>query len=92
MSSAGRTRTLEVATPVRASFALPATILGGGMLLTGLASLLSLGYGRREQYAAEVGERLLEEREQVQGALEQRRGRRLGHGTPCDDLGKQRVP
>ena len=69
MTSAGRTLTLEVATPVQASFALPATILVGGLTLTGLIALLLVGYRRRERYAVRVGEGLLAEREEAEGAL-----------------------
>ncbi len=69
VTSAGRTLTLEVATPVQASFALPATLLVGGLTLTGLIALLLVGYRRRERYAVKVGEGLLAEREEAEGAL-----------------------
>ena len=41
----------------------------GGLTLTGLIALLLVGYRRRERYAVRVGEGLLAEREEAEGAL-----------------------
>ena len=55
-------------TPVEASLALPATILGGGLVLSGLVALLLVGLGRRERYAQNLSDRRLAERERAEGA------------------------
>jgi len=66
--AAGRTWAVRVAAPVHASMALPATILIGGLMLTGLVALLLLGLGRRERDAQALSDRRLTERERADGA------------------------
>ncbi len=68
LEAAGREWTLIVRTPVRASLALPATILGGGLVMSGLVALLLVGLGRREDYARDLSDRRLAERERAEGA------------------------
>ena len=52
-------------TPVSASETLTATLLGGGLVLSGLVTLLLLGFERRERYAQALSDRRLAERERA---------------------------
>ena len=68
VETAGRMWTLEVHTPIQGSVALPATVLGGGLLLSFLVGLLLSAFERRERYAQALSDRRLAEREQAVGA------------------------
>ncbi len=66
--AAGRLWTLEVETPVTESRALTAAVLGGGLLLSAVVTLLLVGFERRERYAQALSDRRLAERERAEGA------------------------
>ena len=68
LQAAGRDWTLVVDTPVHATLTLPATILAGGLVMSGLVALLLIGLGRRERYAQDLSDRRLAERERAEGA------------------------
>ena len=68
VEAAGRMWSLQVQTPVSGSLTLTATVLGSGLVLTGLVTLLLLGFERRERYAQALSDRRLAERERAEGA------------------------
>jgi diguanylate cyclase (GGDEF)-like protein/PAS domain S-box-containing protein len=69
VDAAGRNLQLQVSVPADGSTALPATILGGGLVLSGLMALMLLTHERREHYAQALSDRRLAEREEAQTAL-----------------------
>ena len=69
VNAAGSVLELRVSVPAKPSSALPATILGGGFLLSGLVALVLLAYSRRERYAQDLSDRRLAERDEAEGAL-----------------------
>ncbi len=68
VEAAGRMWRLQVQTPVSGSKSLAATVLGAGLLLSGMVTLLLLGFERRERYAQALSDRRLAERERAEGA------------------------
>ncbi len=68
VNAAGRVLELRVSVPAKPSSALPATILGGGFLFSGLVALVLLAYSRRERYAQDLSDRRLAERERGGGS------------------------
>ena len=68
IEAAGRTWSLQVQSPVDGSTTLTATVLGAGLVLSGLVTLLLLAFERRERYAQALGDRRLAERELAVGA------------------------
>ncbi|MDQ3435188.1 MAG: EAL domain-containing protein [Actinomycetota bacterium] len=68
IEAAGRMWNLQVQTPVSESMTFTAAVLGGGLLLSALATLLLLGFERRERYAQALSDRRLAERERAEGA------------------------